>query len=250
MSAAAIPTLASDASGLRLPPEQELSNGPPAADRMSNAPRKGRIADSLEHPSRNANDSPRRTETRRKQAPRASKNAIRRRLSAAVWSELEKAIVSASEVTVAWLNQLDEQFGLGRKYAITRRGLRDLVFRVRVRHGKKVKSRRVRQEWTGKVLKGMVGEKGEDNPHLLGQHAYLAMVSVLYERLTTHGKDISTEELAALSKMLAEQRRAEAQSSRGSSGEEARAAKGEGELPENFGEAVKQIYGTNFQAPN
>ena len=75
------------------------------------------------------------------------------------------------------------------------------------------------------------------------------MVSVLFERLTTKGKDISTEELAALSKMLAEQRRAEAQSSRGRNEEEAQAAKGEGELPEDFGEVVKQFYGTNFQAP-
>ena len=181
--------------------------------------------------------------------PRASKKGIRQRLPAAVRRELEKEIASASQVTVAWLDQLDEKFGLGRKYAVTRRGLRDLVIRVRLRHGKEVKSLRDRQEWAEKLLKVMLGEKGKDNPRLLGQHAYLAIVSVLFERLTTNGKDISTEELAALSRMLAEQRRAEAQSSRGSSGEEAEAAKGEGELPADFGEAVKQIYGTNFQAP-
>lgn len=178
---------------------------------------------------------------------RASKKGIKQRLPAAARKELEKEIVSATEVTVAWLEQLDEKFGLGRIYAVTRRGLRDLVIRVRIRHGKEVKSLRDRQEWAGKVLKEMVGEKGKDNPQLLGQHAYLAMVAVLFERLTTHGKDISTEELAALSKMLAEQRRAEAQSSRGSHDEDAQAVKGEGELPEDFGEVVKQIYGTNFQ---
>ena len=171
-------------------------------------------------------------------------------MSAVVRRELDKEIVSVSEVTVAWLARLDEKFRLRLKYGVTASGLRGLVFRMRAKHGEEIKSLHDRQEWVGKVLKELLGEKGKDNPHLLGQHAYLAMVSVLFERLTTKGKDISTEELAALSKMLAEQRRAEAQSSRGRNEEEAQAAKGEGELPEDFGEVVKQIYGTNFHAPS
>ena len=170
-------------------------------------------------------------------------------MPAVVRRELDKEIVSVSEVTVAWLARLDEKFRLRLKYGVTASGLRGLVFRMRAKHGEEIKSLHDRQEWVGKVLKELLGEKGKDNPHLLGQHAYLAMVSVLFERLTTKGKDISTEELAALSKMLAEQRRAEAQSSRGRNEVEAPAAKGEGELPEDFGEVVKQIYGTNFHAP-
>jgi len=182
--------------------------------------------------------------------PRASQKAIMDRLPVEDRKELEKEIVSASEVTVTWLDQLDEKFGLWRKYAVTRSGLRGLVYRLQARHGKEANSLKDRQKWVNALLKQVLGAKGKNNPRLLGQRVYLAMVAVLYDRLVTHGKDISTEELAALSKMLAEQRRAEAQSSRGSGGREEQGVEGEGELPENFGETVKQLYGTNFQAPS
>jgi hypothetical protein len=66
--------------------------------------------------------------------------------------------------------------------------------------------------------------------------------------LEANEKEVSTEELVTLSKMLAEQRRAEAQShdsAESPTGPEAVGAKGD--LPEVMGDAVKQVYGTNFQ---
>ena len=112
-----------------------------------------------------------------------------------------------------------------------------------------VQERRRRQESVAKILNRTFGQFAQSHPDLWGRRAFLMLVGVMYQWLEANEKEVSTEELVALSKMLAEQRRAEAQSARDSNEEEALAVKGEGELPENFGEAVKQIYGTNFQAP-
>jgi len=141
----------------------EAENGNPEAA-------EGRRANIAKHPNRSSS-SPQRAETGKKQRPRASKRGIRRRLPGVVRRELDKEILSVSEVTVAWLARLDEKFRLRLKYGVTASGLRGLVFRMRAKHGEEVKSLHDRQEWVGKVLKELLGEKGKDNPHLLGQHA-------------------------------------------------------------------------------
>jgi hypothetical protein len=187
-------------------------------------------------------------ETARKQPRRASRKGIEQRMPAAVLRELEKEILSASEVTRAWLEKLDGKFGLREKYGVTWWGLRGVAFRVLERNGRQVKSLRERQESLKKILDRTFGPEGKKNPNLWEKRAYLMLVGLLYERLATNENEVSTEELTALSKMLAEQRRAEAQS-RGSSEKEAQAVGAGGELPEDFGEVVKQIYGTNFHAP-
>jgi len=230
--------------------EGALSSGPPAADRLSNTPTERQSADSPQHPVRNTDSGQSGEEARRRDAVRVSKKGIEQRMPAAVRRELENEIRSASEVTGAWLNKLDEQFELCQKYGVTRRGLRGLVFRVRVRHGKEVKSLRDRQESLKKILDQTFGPEGKKNPHLWEKRAYLMLVGLLYERLATNEKEVSTEELVALSKMLAEQRRAEAQSRGGREPQTGSVAGGTGsELPSDFGEVVKQIYGTNFHTP-
>jgi len=113
----------------------------------------------------------------------------------------------------------------------------------------KVQELRRRQEPVAAILDRTFGRFAKSRPDLWERRAFLMLVGVLYQWLEANEKEVSTEELVTLSRMLAEQRRAEAQSSRESNEEEARAAKAEGELPENFGEALKQVYGTNFHAP-
>jgi hypothetical protein len=113
----------------------------------------------------------------------------------------------------------------------------------------KVRAHRCRQASVAKILNRTFGRFAKSNPELWERRAYLMLVGLMYERLAVNEQDISTDELTALSKALAEQRRAEAQL-RGSSEKEAQAVGAGGELPEDFGEVVKQIYGTNFHAPS
>ena len=113
-----------------------------------------------------------------------------------------------------------------------------------------VQERRRRQESVAKILNRTFGQFAQSHPDLWGRRAFLMLVGVMYQWLEANEQEVSTEELVTLSKMLAEQRRAEAQSHESAeprTGPEAVGA--EGELPENLGDAVKQVYGTNFQAP-
>ena len=114
----------------------------------------------------------------------------------------------------------------------------------------KVEEYRKRQASVAKILNRTFGRFAKTNPDLWERRAYLMLVGLLYERLATNEKEVSTDELVALSKALAEQRRAEAQS-RDSGGQETEPVESrpDGELPDDFGQVVKQIYGTNFQAP-
>ena len=112
----------------------------------------------------------------------------------------------------------------------------------------KVRAHRCRQASVASILNRTFGRFAKSNPELWERRAYLMLVGLMYERLAVNEQEISTDELTALSKALAEQRRAEAQARDGSEKETASGGAG-GELPEDFGEVVKQIYGTNFHAP-
>ncbi len=181
---------------------------------------------------------------------RPSKRGIEDRLRGTILKDVEKEIISVEEVTKAWLKYLDAKFGLREKYGVTESGLRGLVLRVRMRRERELNERRGRQLSAMELIKALLGQNGEkDAPQILGHHAYLAIVASLFERLTNH-KDITTEELAALSRMLAEQRRAQAQSSRAGCVAEAPAAGVGGEAQEDIGESVKRVYGTNFREPS
>ena len=114
----------------------------------------------------------------------------------------------------------------------------------------RVQAHRKRQGSVATILNRTFGRFAKSNPDLWERRAYLMLVGVMYQWLAANEKEVSTEELVALSKMLAEQRRAEAQSrdnAEPQTGPESVGA--EGELPEDFGQAVKQIYGTNFHTP-
>ncbi len=113
----------------------------------------------------------------------------------------------------------------------------------------KVQAHRKRQASVATILNRTFGRFAKSHPDLWERRAYLMLVGVMYQWLAANEKEVSTDELVSLSKMLAEQRRAEAQSHDGGE-KETEATGGRGELPGDFGEAVKQIYGTNFQAPS
>ena len=114
----------------------------------------------------------------------------------------------------------------------------------------KVEAHRKRQASVARILNRTFGRFAKSNPELWERRAYLMLVGLMYERLAVNEQEISTDELVALSKALAEQRRAEAQSRDGGDQEtDPVDSRPDGELPEDFAEVVKQIYGTNFQPP-
>ncbi|MDO8632829.1 MAG: hypothetical protein Q7R41_20290, partial [Phycisphaerales bacterium] len=69
------------------------------------------------------------------------------------------------------------------------------------------------------------------------------------ERLAAGPEDIPTDELIALAKALAENRRVEARSRDGRTDPDSAGVRGGGDLPEHFGGIVRQLYGTNFCDP-
>lgn len=115
----------------------------------------------------------------------------------------------------------------------------------------RISAHRRRMASVGAFLTETFGRFGESNPDLWDRRAYLMIVGLVYERLVTNESELSTDELVALSKILAESRRAEAQSRKTHASDNGAADKASptGELPENFAETVRQVYGTNFQMP-
>ena len=98
----------------------------------------------------------------------------------------------------------------------------------------------------------MFGQFAESSPELWDRRAYLMLVGLVYERLATNEAELSTADLVALSKVLAENRRAEAQSRKQTVADDGSqdSASPSDELPEHFAETVRQVYGTNFQMPD
>lgn len=109
---------------------------------------------------------------------------------------------------------------------------------------------RHRQASVAAILDQTFGELAKCNPGLWDRRAYLMLVGLVYERLATNEHEIATDELIALAKILAENRRTEARlgDQPRPSGDSQRQAANE-RLPANFADIVRQVYGTNFQAP-
>ena len=119
-------------------------------------------------------------------------------------------------------------------------------------YDEQIGAHRRRMASTAAILTEMFGPFGESTADLWDRRAYLMIVALVYERLTADENELSTDELVALSKVLAESRRAEAQSRKSHSAENDPTDKSPrpDELPENFAETVRQVYGTNFQMPD
>ncbi len=113
----------------------------------------------------------------------------------------------------------------------------------------KVRAHRCRQASVAKILSRTFGQFAKSNPELWERRAYLMLVGLMYERLAVNEQEISTDELTALSRALAEQRRAEAQARDGRGAETDQAENRDGALPQDFADIVRQVYGTNFQPP-
>ena len=111
----------------------------------------------------------------------------------------------------------------------------------------KVIAHRRRQISVADILDRTFGTLAKCSPDLWEQRAYLMLVGLVYERLAVHEDDITTDDLVTLAKVLAESRRAAARTRESKPISDAAQADqpADGQLPDRFADAVRQIYGLN-----
>ncbi|MHC4697715.1 MAG: hypothetical protein ACYTFA_13335 [Planctomycetota bacterium] len=116
----------------------------------------------------------------------------------------------------------------------------------------KLRAHRLRQASIASILDSTFGPLAECDPELWDRRAYLMLVGMVYDRLACAEDELPAKELVALAKGLAEARRAEERARDHDRSSESRdsAAQPTGPLPENFADIVRQVYGTNFHAPD
>jgi len=183
-------------------------------------------------------------EAGRKAAWRTTRKAIRNRLPAAERRALHEKLLAAEKVTTELAETLDREYGLRDKYNVAQ----PWHFLVREREAAeeelyltRLKNVRRRQLRAGKVLKKIYGKQVESDRALWENGAYLQLVERIFVRLTDEKSGMPTAELTALTKAMAEHRRVSAR------GPEAAETGAGGELPEQFAETVRQIYGVNIR---
>ncbi len=207
---------------------------------------------------------------------------VDRLLPEAVLSELRKIVESADRITPKIITELDRRFEIATRYGVSKRRLANYLAGLSKARalpiedspqsvsasarpiaaqpecesstdewGKKVHAHRRRQASVAAILDQTFGRQAQCSPDLWERRAYLMLVGLVYERLATNEDEISTNELIALAKVLAQNHRAEARlrSQNQPSDATKPATGGTGELPKHFGDLVRQVYGVNFQAP-
>jgi hypothetical protein len=108
-----------------------------------------------------------------------------------------------------------------------------------------------RWEHARRIVQDAVGKEDEHNPRIWERGLYQLWLWLVVERLVVRRDEMDVGELSVISKMLYDQRKLSLDEAkqRDKAGD---AARGNGaatspQLPEHFGELVRQIYGTNFQ---
>ena len=113
---------------------------------------------------------------------------------------------------------------------------------------RRIGEHRRRQVSVSAILDRTFGEPARCEPGLWERRAYLMLIGLVYEKLATCEEELKTEEIVALAKALAENRRANARPSapKESPGENSDESAPVGELPGRFAHVVRQMYGTRL----
>ena len=116
----------------------------------------------------------------------------------------------------------------------------------------RLRAYRQRQKSIASILESCFGGPASCKPELWQRRAYLMVIGLVYERLAAGEDDLPTAELATLARVLVDARRALGERARewGKTAENGEVVRPPGALPETFREAVRRVYGTNFQSPN
>lgn len=205
---------------------------------------------------------------REKPRKRRDRTPVDRRLPRPLLQELQQLIHRCEKISWKLVCDLDARFQIEARYAVSPRRLANYLRRIHA--GRPAESppdaadqvsarsdafrealtaHRRRQASVAAILDRTFGRFARSNPQLWDRRAYLMLVGLVYERLATSEEELSTDELMSLSKVLTDNRRAEAQSKK--SEHSAPPAEDEtapsADLPGNFTEIVRRVYGTNFQ---
>ncbi len=191
---------------------------------------------------------------------------IERQLPLEVVNELKLVAASTEKFTSKTITELDRRLAIANQYGVSKRRLNNYLVRLRSsvagegRSGsnskaqpeeskdgwsEQVRAHRRRQASVGAILDQTFGHLAKCGPDLWERRAYLMLIGMVYERLATNEDEISTEDLVALAKILAENRRAEARLRVLAQPPEAGTPSTDraGELPERFADVVRQVYG-------
>lgn len=190
---------------------------------------------------------------------------------------LHRAAQEAAGITTELVTKLDERFSIAEQNGVSRRRLKSYLHRIAKDNGDKpteadsaeqpgtdtdekwnntVRDHRRRQASIAEILEQTFGQFAQSDPALWDRRAYLMLVGLVYERLASPDDELTTNELVALAKVLAQNRHAEARvrnrdvAGDDAAGDEDSRSRGNGELPERFRDIVRQVYGTNFQPPD
>jgi len=184
--------------------------------------------------------------------------------------QLCRQALAIDELTPATVTELHRRFDIERQYGVSKRRLSNYLERCRsAANGRgqartappdgdanpeepswdQIKAYRHRQASVAGILDGMFGQLANCNPSGWAHRTYLMLVGMVYERLASNEAEIPTDELIAMSKILAENRRAEVRLNehRRPDKPAEQTTKASNDLPENFADIVRQVYGTNFQ---
>lgn len=109
-----------------------------------------------------------------------------------------------------------------------------------------------RWEAARRIVHQAVGTEDEHDPRIWERGLYQLWLWLVVERLVVRRDEIDVGELSVISKMLYDQRKLSLdevkQRHKDGDGAQGNGAARSTQLPEHFGELVRQIYGTNFQA--
>lgn len=211
----------------------------------------------------------------RRRKPAATRVPVEQLLAPDVRAALTDVARSGGEITAATAKELDARFDINKRYGVTPRRLRNYLSRLASRcqpraddgdaNGatpaqdtwpEKLRAHRRRQASVATILDTAFGRLADCNPDLWERRAYLLLVGMVYERLALDEEEIPTDELVKLAKVLAENRRIEAQARQAADRDGGGPADPhdeektpDGQLPESVADAVRQVYGTNFNPP-
>ena len=199
-----------------------------------------------------------------------SRPPVDRLLPRPLLEQLRRKTQAIDKITPELVTELHQRFDIEDQYGVSKRRLRNYLERCRsagdgdgqAHAGSpgsdqdsgepspdQVEAVRRRQASVAEILEGMFGQLAKCSPSLWAHRAYLMLVGLVYERLASNEAEIPTDELIALAKILAENRRAEARLSEHGRPDKPteRSTPATDALPENFADIVRQVYGTNFQ---
>lgn len=207
----------------------------------------------------------------RKRATGRSK-PVSRVLPPSVLSTLKESMSNGAEVTASLVAKLDEELAIEKRYGVSRRRLANHLKRLHATSlaptsalmekrddagptdaawGRRVAAHRRRQASVAAILERTFGATAQCKPELWERRAYLMLIGLVYERLSTGEEDISTDDLVALAKVLAEHRRVEVRLRDNHRGQEPepREPNADEAMPPRLADTVRRLYGTNFDMP-